>query len=112
MRSLNRLFELHLIAKQNKTLRRPRHCDDVRQRYLSRLVNEKIVELALPIVPLKDPCGSGNYSLRKGCEGIAAARDVHEVRILIEKLAFALVTHLNADETSTAASDSVTARLE
>jgi len=53
MGALHGLFELHLVAKENKVLRASSHRNSVGQRHLPGFIDEKKVEDAFPLGPGK-----------------------------------------------------------
>ena len=62
MRTLHRLFELHLITEQDQIIRASRHRDGVGQGHLPGFVDEEKIERAFPLGPGKEPGRSADDS--------------------------------------------------
>ena len=72
MLPLDRLFQLHLVSKEDEILRASGHCYGVGQRYLASFIDEEEIKRALPLGPGKKPGSStNNPSLVSiaGCSG-------------------------------------------
>jgi|ERR1035438_52041 hypothetical protein len=64
MGALHGLFELHLVAEENKVLRTSSHSNSVGQRHLPGFIDEKEVEGTFPLGPGKEPSRSADNAMR------------------------------------------------
>ena len=77
MRTLHRLFKLHLVAEKNEVLRASSHRHSVGQGDLAGFVDEEEIEHVLPFRPGEKPCGARRNANRIGSSRIARAFNVH-----------------------------------
>lgn len=97
--ALDRLFELHLIAKENKVLCASSHRHGVGQRYLSGFINEKEIEDSFPLGPGKEPGRSAYDTSRVDSTGISRFLDVPQATIGREQGAFGFTTDFDSLKT-------------
>src|SRR5437773_10517908 len=64
MCTLHGLFELHLVAEQNKIIRTSRHRDSVGKRHLSSFVDKEEMQFILPLGTTEEPRGSADNAAR------------------------------------------------
>src|SRR5437016_10147177 len=69
MRSLNWLFQLHLVAQEHEVRHGAGHGGDIGQGNLPRLINKQVVETLDHVVSRKQPGGSGDETASVGACG-------------------------------------------
>src|SRR3989344_2411733 len=112
MRTLNRLFQLHLITEQDDILRATRNRNGISKRNLSRFVDKKKVELVFPLGNCKEPRGSTNDTVSICAGSVFAALNKLKTGIRIEKILIFFSSHLNPVQRSAAFLRSLTASVE
>ncbi len=82
MNALDRLAQLHLVSEQNQILGRWRHRNQIRDRYLSRLVDEKVIELAAGFLEGKYPrCATDQVGEYRQAEHMGVGWDNCDCRV-------------------------------
>ncbi len=109
MRALHRLLELHLIAKEYQVGCASSDRNRVRERHLSRFIDEEVVECVLPFRSREEPCGSTDNTLAEQATRGAACVNESEPRIVgVDRVLF-FTTNLDPHEITSILSSRITA---
>src|ERR1039458_828372 len=95
MSTLNRLFELHLIAEENEVLCASSHCNGIRQRHLASFINKEEIERPFPLRQGKQPCSPADDTVRISGACILVRLDVSEGGIICEQQTLMLAPDLD-----------------